>query len=46
MAYELERDAENLERYESLHEGKGWVDVKFVFRGRRVAEPEIGRAHV
>jgi oxalate decarboxylase/phosphoglucose isomerase-like protein (cupin superfamily) len=41
MSYQLERDAENLIRYESLHGGKGWVDIKFVFRGTRVAEPAL-----
>ncbi len=39
--YQLESDAQDLVRYESLHGGKGWVDIKFVFRGARVAEPAL-----
>jgi oxalate decarboxylase/phosphoglucose isomerase-like protein (cupin superfamily) len=39
--YQLQRDAEDLVRYESLHGGKGHVDIKFVFRSERVAEPAL-----
>ncbi len=41
MRYRLESDAQDLVRYESLHGGKGCVDIKFVFRSARVAEPAL-----